>query len=201
MKLTSAEEKGNYFNLYLDDKFFLKILKETFFKCNLKLNTEYESEYLFNLINTANNDICYEKALNYISKYSKTKKELKDYLLKKSFTEENADFAISKLEKYNFINDKLYAESFIKYNCSKGKKFFVYELKKKGINDNIIEEALFTLDEDTEKENAIIQAKKYLRNKEINEKSINGLYSNLSYKGFSYEIIKNALSYIKENGV
>ena len=199
MKLTSAEEKGNYYNLYLDDKFFLKILKETFFKCNLKLDKEYNEEYLLEIINKANNDICYEKALNYIAKYTKTKKELKDYLIKKAFTSENADFAINKLEEYNFVNDKLYAENYIKYNTSKGKKFFVYELKKKGINENIINEVLENYNDENELKFAITQAKKYLKNKEITEKTINGLYSNLSYKGFSFENIKNALKYIKDN--
>ena len=58
------------------------------------------------------------------------------------------------------------------------------QLLKKGISKNIIDEKIDAIDEMQEKESALVLAEKYMKNKEINQKSLNGLYGYLSRKGF-----------------
>ena len=197
-KITQVEEKGkNFYNIYVDGEFFLKILKETFFKCNLKVNSEISEQDLLKIIFNANNDICYNTAVNYVSIYYKTSKEIKDYLLKKGFEEETIEIAIQKLKEYNFINDFVYAENFIKYTTGKGEKYIKFQLKNKGVDEKIINELLENRDDSIELENANNMAQKYLKNKEMSDKTIKGLYTNLLGKGFSYGIIKKVCKNIK----
>jgi regulatory protein len=56
---------------------------------------------------------CFDYALKYIYRYPKTEKELRTQLYTKSYPSSDIDRTITELKKKNFINDTLFAESYI----------------------------------------------------------------------------------------
>ena len=89
-----------------------------------------------------------EKAYNFAIKYLKnikTKKDVYDYLLRKGFTDEETSEVCDYIEEVGLVDDDLYVKFFVEDSFrikNKGSKKIVYELKRKGIDDDKIDEAL-----------------------------------------------------------
>lgn len=89
-----------------------------------------------------------EKAYNYAIKYLKnikTKKDVYDYLIRKGFTDEETSEICDYIEEVGLVDDDLYVKFFVEDSFrikNKGTRKIVYELKKRGIDDEKIEEAI-----------------------------------------------------------
>ena len=146
-------------------------------------------------------------AINYLSKYSSSKKNLERILknkIRRTNIEKKEKFTlyksipeiIKKLEKNNFINDYNYATSKVNIFISNGKsKIFIKNyLFKKGIDENLSAEIFAQLNEEDsnwEIKSARIFARKknFQKNNKNNEKNL----SKMARAGFSYEIAKKIL--------
>lgn len=131
---------------------------------------------------------------------NKTRKELKDKLTLKDLPEDIIEETLEKLAELKYINDEHYAESFVysKQNFgSKGKGAIRQELRRKGVDNEIIETTLEAVSDDDERERAIELVKKKLhstRNLDRQKRS-NRLVGMLSRKGYAGNIV---FSVVKE---
>ena len=146
-------------------------------------------------------------AINYLSKYSSSKKNLERILknkIRRTNIEKKEKFilyksipeVLKKLEKNNFINDYNYATSKVNIFISNGKsKIFIKNyLYKKGIDEKLSSEIFAELNEkdsNWEIKSARIFARKknFQKNNKNNEKNL----SKMARAGFSYEIAKKIL--------
>jgi regulatory protein len=65
---------------------------------------------------------CFDYALKYIYRYPKTEKELKIQLYTKGYNTKDIDRTIVELKKKNYVNDEMFAESYIRSEVvNKGK--------------------------------------------------------------------------------
>ena len=193
--------RGDRYSIYCDDVFFMQIETEILVKNKLKLGQELSEEQAQNLKLQNGDYASFDKALSYLEKGMKTQKGIRDYLKKKGYLDESIDKAIEKLIEYGYINDELFAESYINTYCNiKGKQKIKFELIAKGIDKQIIEQKLEDLLDEDEQINACFAlAKKYLKNKVIDEKTYQKLCAHLVSKGFSYDTIsKVAKESLKE---
>lgn len=88
---------------------------------------------------------CLDYALKYIYRFPKTEKELKIKLLQKWFSNDEANKTLEILKSKNFVNDKLFAESYITSEISKKWKppiSIIQKLKFKWIDSDIINSVL-----------------------------------------------------------
>ncbi len=192
--LKIQEKNKERCNLFVDGTFFSGISLETVIKFHLKKDLEISRDELDNVILEAERLRAFDKALEYVSKLSKTKRQVKDYLIKKGFSEDISWQAIDKLKEYGYIDDIDYARRFIEYNSKKqGIKLLQYKLMQKGIKKEDIEKACSDIDVPF-KENATLIAQKYMKNKEKTRENIAKAYRYLVGKGFSYDEIEYALS-------
>lgn len=201
MKITKLEvqkKNKNRVNLYLDEEFYCGLSLEAVVKYNLKVGQEIEEQKLEFLQTDSEREIAQNKAISYISKYQKTEKELKDYLIKKGFDEEIVLEVIKKLKEYSFVDDDIYAKNFIKSKSKKsGKRKLSFELKKRGIDENLINENIKEYVDDSE--TILPLCEKYLKNKPRDYKTKQKAYRFLSSRGFVSEDIIRALNkYFKE---
>jgi regulatory protein len=195
-------------NLYLDGEYSLSLSAELIVKFGIKVGQSLDIENLKEIINEDNIKLAFNKALLYITRCSKSKKEVKDYLIKRDFDEECVQAVMNKLEGYNFINDNTYAGSFVNSNKSRkaiSRKELEYKMKQKGIDSEKIEKAIeenYSYDEEIEACKKLLAKyfQKYSR-KEENEYMVkNKTFAALYNKGFNIEIIEKALSiYLEEN--
>jgi regulatory protein len=154
----------------------------------------------------------FEKYLNnsyhFLSIRSRSEKEMRDYLTKKSASGEIIEAVILHLKEHNFLNDETFARSFVLSRARlnpKGKVLLKIELRQKGISDDIIQNVLAEVQEEIPDE--LAQAKSLIakRMDRLKGASKNEIYSKvggfLSRRGFSWQIVKKAIDDSLENRV
>jgi len=148
-----------------------------------------------------------ELALWYLSKSARTQKEIEDRLGRKEYSPDDIKYAIGRLKTLEFIDDAKYAESFIrnaKLGKPKGKHRIRLELIRKGVDKELIEQALeggFGEDEQEELINSA--AKSYLKKCASlpKEKIYNRLMGFLLRRGFDYDKVSRYVkALLKEQG-
>lgn len=74
---------------------------------------------------------------------NRSKKELKDYLLKKGFSCDDTDEVILAFEEAGYLSDSEYAQQFFRYGFRKGwgKSRIFRELSKRGVDSSLIDDA------------------------------------------------------------
>ena len=191
--LTVQTKNKNRCNLFLDGEFFAGISTETAMKNRLKVGMEVDERFISSVILEIEKNQALIKATEYITKYLKTKYQVKDYLVRKGYSEEIAWYCVDKLKEYNYIDDLEYSKRFIESQAkNNGKKMLEYKLMMKGVKKQDIFDAYSGV-EINEKENARLIADKYLKNKERTLENKAKAYRYLSGKGFSYEEISSVL--------
>lgn len=184
-------------NLFLDGEYYTSVTLETVMKNRLKVGLEIEKDKLAEIITENEKAEALNKAVGYISKYLKTKREIKDYLLRKGYSEEVAWYCIDKLKEYGYVNDQEYSKRFIESNSkNQGKRLLEYKLMMKGVKKEDIGAAYENAEIDA-KENAKAIAEKHLKNKEITSENLAKTYRYLIGKGFSYEEASYAIDQMK----
>lgn len=194
--------RGDRYSLFIDGNYTGAFEAEILAKNKLKSNEEISPEDL-QRIKIENGDYAsFDRALSLLEKSMKTEKGVREYLSQKGYPDECIERSVEKLKEYGYINDEFFAESYIKsYSGSKGSKKIKYELINKGVDKQIIEEKLSELiDEDEAYETCKTLAKKYLKNKKIDEKTRNKLSNHLVSKGFSYDNISKVVREVLKEG-
>lgn len=204
-KITGIEiqkRNKNRVNLYVDNEYLLSLQAELVYKYNLSKNQEIDEEKLLEIARADDYEKAKNKALNSLSKVEKSEKKIREKL-SADFDEEVIEEVVEFLKKHELVDDERFAEMIVSNDLKfkrVGKNRIKQNLYTKGIKREYIESAISDIDSDVELENAIYLAKKRLpriKDKDIN-KVKNKLYQHLSYKGFSYDIIKSAIREVLE---
>ncbi|MDO5011514.1 MAG: recombination regulator RecX [Intestinibacter bartlettii] len=197
-KIESQKKRDDRVNIYVDEKFFMAIYKELVFTFNLKKGQEIDPNYLKSILDDEMYMKAKNKALSILSKASQSEKQIKQKLAK-DYEEDTIDRVIEFLQKYKFVDDEDLASRIVNTNVNLnkyGKNKIKQNLYNKGIDKNIIENAIDDIDTDKEFENALYLGKKrYDRLKnEDPRKAYQKIGNHLAYKGFNYDIIKKVLN-------
>ena len=203
-KIESQKKHKDRVNIFIDDEFAFGCDGELLYKFSLNKGFSIDKEKIIKIIREEEFIKCKSYCLNVVSRGLKTEKEIRNKLYEKSYDEDIVDRAIDFLKEYEFINDERYALMFSKDKILRsGRRKIEYDLKRKGVDDNIIECSLNSIDEEVELNNAKNTAlKKYnlLKNKESDERKIyNKLSTYLLGKGYEYSLIKKVVSNILSN--
>ncbi len=182
-------------SIYLDNQFYCGLELETVMRHRLKIGQEIDPDELDTIQLDSERVKALDKALNFVSRSKKTKKEVKDYLAKKGYTEQTVESVIAKMEDYRFIADDDYSFDYAKsYSKTKGKRLIEMELRRKGISESDMKEAIESIGDETE--SAVKMAEKYLKSKQKTKENILKCYKYLLSKGFDYETAKSAVGKI-----
>ena len=150
MKITKYKKIKNKYKVYIDND-EIDLYENIILKYNLLLKKEITEIELKNIKNDNEKEEIYEKALSYINIKMRSKKEIKKYLQKKNYSEEDISNTINKLEKSGFLNDEQYTKSFImdKINLSNdGPNKIKYLLINEGIDEDLINKYIDELDKE-----------------------------------------------------
>mgnify|MGYP004558380907 FL=1 len=178
-------------NVYLDNAFYCGLELETVMRYRLKAGDDIEKERLDEIQSDSETARAFDKALSFISLSKKTKKQVRDYLTKKGYTDKTIDRALEKMQSYAFIDDEDYARDYARsVAANKGKRLIALELKRKGVSDADASAALDELGDELPSATAV--AEKYAKNKEKNRENLLKCYKYLLSKGFSYDTAKQA---------
>lgn len=197
MQITEIKKigRGDRYSIFIDGVFDGTLEAEILVKHKLKTGDEIGEEQ-WRQIKLENGKLsAFSRAVGYIEKSLKTQKQLQTYLKEKGFLQESIDDAVQKLKEYGYIDDKVYAENYIKtYKDKKGKIKLKFDLLSKGVAADVIEEALQEfVDEDEQYAACEKLLKKYVKNKPQDVKLKSKAYAHLFSKGFSGDIISRAI--------
>lgn len=127
-------------------------------------------------------------AFRYLSYRSRTVFEMKSYMQKKHYDEEIINFAISYLKDLGYLDDHKYCADYLAYQVKykpKSKFAFGYDLKRKGIRESIISDALMIYEDD---DLAIESVKNKIRQWQNFDETVfkKKVMNFLRYRGFDY---------------
>lgn len=138
-----------------------------------------------------------------LGKSDKTKKELSDKLRLKGYPDEVIEVVIQKIINDGYVNDENYTENFVRSRTTyrkQGRNAISSELRRKGVSDEVISEALEGITDDDERVNAksLVESKVFSTRNLESQKRVNRLVGMLARKGYSigmaYEVVNEVLS-------
>ncbi|MBI3815577.1 MAG: regulatory protein RecX [Nitrospinae bacterium] len=136
-------------------------------------------------------------AYRFLSYRPRSRKETEKKLREKKFSQEIIKKTIDFLEDNKYINDREFTLNWIRYrmeNRPLGRASLEYELRKKGISSDLIEESLGEIYGDGFDEYEI--AVKMAEKKMVSLKDKRKLSGYLQRKGFSYDTIERVIENI-----
>ena len=204
-----VKKKNDMYNIVLEDGTVLVAHQNLILKYDLLIKKSITNE-LRNIIEEENlTYIAYNIALKYISNKMRTKKEIKEYLLKKEVDETIANNVIEMLENDSYIKDETYAVAFIndKINLSNdGPNKILRELVDKGIDQSIAFSKIEIFDKEAQKEKIKMIADKLIKNNKTKSTYFlkNKIIEYLSNLGYDKSLILDAInniSFVENNNI
>lgn len=185
--------KTNRYHVYVDEEWFGIFLDETLAMQHLRTNQEIEDEKMLEIKKENDERISFALATSYMEKYVTSEKGIRDYLKKKAFADEIIDRTVEKLKSYGFVDDEKFAKNYFEsMSAGKGKRAIANKLRQKGISKEIVDDLLENVDDDSQLENAISLAKKFLKNRQNASNLPNKCLAHLIYKGYDYSVAQKA---------
>lgn len=133
---------------------------------------------------------------------ARSRAELRQALLRKEIDEDVADAVLRKFVDAGLVDDAEFAEAWVserQRNQGLGRKALGYELRRKGVAEHLVAEALSTVDADSEEERARELVRRKLRSINVDdpEKRLRRLVGMLARKGYSegmaFRVVKDEL--------
>jgi len=141
----------------------------------------------------------FSKALKYLAIKPRSRKELNDKLKDKKFSLEVVENILKKIDELGYLNDEDFAKSFLelKKSMGKGKIFIARELKRKGVDEEIIKGVLSRFYSETDEHEIAktLAQKKFPNYPELKPRETIKLKNLLFQRGFSWEIIDKFLTF------
>lgn len=183
-------------SLYIDGEYFSGAQKIVLLTENLHVGDFVDDKKLSDILAESEYDACFQKASSYVLKGGHTIKQVAGYLKNKGFDGKIIAKVIDKLEEYGYLDDGLFAKTYVELKSQKhGKRLLEVELKQKGVSDKDIAAAIDCVkDED---ETAYAVAKKYLKGKPLDIQLKQKCFRYVLSKGFSYDSAKFAVDKIE----
>lgn len=195
--ITPQVKDGTRCNIELDGRFFCGMKLETVMRHRLKVGMRVTEEELSAMQLESEKRTALDKALHHIASSMRTEKEVRDFLRRKGYLDDVSSYVVEKMEEYGFLDDRAYAAEYAQSaGKRKGRRLIAAELRRKGVGEEEIGQAVDLLEGEEESAKAVLE--KYLRGKELNQKTLQKAFSYLLGKGYDYETARSALRALGE---
>lgn len=194
-KITGIEPQArhaNRFNLYVDNKFYAGLSELV--AARLRVGQELSDADLAAIEQDEQLEDAHEKALRFLEPRPRSTAEVRDQLRKKKFAPEIVDTVIERLTSAGLLDDAAFAKYWVENREEfrpRAGRALRYELKRKGLPDDAIQEAVTHVDESESAYRAgLAKARRFrdLEYREFREK----IGAFLLRRGFSYEVARQA---------
>jgi len=193
-EITAQSRNPNRVNIFLDGEFSFSLSRLV--AAWLEPGKVLNQEQIDDLVERDTKEKILQAALKLVDYRPRTENELREKLSKKGFDEEKIEGVVEKLRESKVIQDNRFAESWVENRNEfhpRSRRLIMYELKSKGINEEVIEEALKNSAND---EVLAINAARKLKNRysglewPVFQKKTS---AHLLRKGFSYDVVSSTV--------
>ncbi len=200
MKLSVKQGKANKIHIYVDDEYRATVDSDYWYSEKYRNLKEINEEELTELLDSVSFRRAYNKGLDFLSRRPYGTKELIKKLCEKGHEKDASQKACERLTELGLLNDEEYAR-ILSNDLLERKSYSIKRIKQelafRGIDREIIENTVDSLDNDPQKSIIMLVKKKYI-NKLNDEKGKKRTVDALLRLGYSYSDIKNALNTISE---
>lgn len=184
--------------IYIDDEYAFSLSAEIVYKEKLEINQVVDVNKLVKLSMEDEFMKCKSSALKIVERSYKTETEIEKKLMLKEYSRESIDRTIEFLREYNLINDEMFVKMYIKDKYkTQGKNKIKYNLKRKGISDELINIELASINDEESKIGAVLLVEKKYRELSRREsdkyKITQKLNRFLISKGYNYDLAKTVI--------
>lgn len=191
-KLEAQKKNPRRISVYLDGEYAFGLERIT--AAWLQVGQVLTEEKINHLKLQDSVESAYQRALLYQGQREHSQHEIRQYLVGKGYEPELIDNVINRLTDNGSLNNERFARLWVDNRSTyrpRSHRAIAYELKQKGLSEDVIQNALSTAEPDEEL--ALKIAEKYaprLLNLEW-QKFYEKLGGHLARKGFSYNVIKS----------
>ena len=142
-------------------------------------------------------DLTFERAVALLARREHSQKELSRKLAQKGFAKEAIEQTLKKLILYDLQSDQRFAESYVRSRklSGVGPRRIAIELSMRGVQDGLIDSAIYHEDNHWQAELTQVWEKKFdNKDQTVNKKTLEKEYRFLLQRGFDPEQIRRLLS-------
>lgn len=180
----------NRVNVYLEGEFAFGLAAIE--AARLQVGQMLSDDEIINLKKKDEIEKAHERALNFLSYRPRSKAEIRRKLYKKDFEDDVIDIVIERLMRAGLLDDREFARYWVDNRTQfnpRGLRGLRYELRQKGVADDIIDNALATVDVEAAARKAASAGARRLSRYEPREFR-RKLKAYLARRGFSYSVIR-----------
>ncbi|NMA67336.1 MAG: regulatory protein RecX [Clostridiaceae bacterium] len=202
MVITSIEhvKDKKMLRIFIDDMYAFSIPHNEYLQNPLSENEEITEEQVKYIRENVLVRAARERAVRFLYSRDRSEEEVINKLIFKGFDKDVAKNAAQSLKAIGYIDDNRYARRYLTERIrlkSLSKKALQMELKRKGISDEIIDEALSEFEIEDE-EVAYRAAKKKFSKYDIEDKKVQlRIMRFLAHRGFSTETVRKVIKYLQ----
>ena len=179
--------------VYIDGEFAVKLDTRTLLENRVDVGKELDDEELRGLISLSNERRAKEKALWLISYRSHSKKELRDKM-RRTCDPDATEKAVERMGELGLVDDESFARAYagkLIFEKKMSKRAAVFELRRKGIDSETIDEVLGEIDVDYQQQIIDIIERRYphIEDEKIRRRAV----AALQRLGYGWEDIRSAL--------
>lgn len=200
MKLSIKEGNAKKIHIYIDDEYRATVDSDYWYSEKCRNYKEINEEELTELLDAVSFRRAYNKGLDLLSRRPHGTRELIKKLCEKGHEKGAAEKACDRLSELGLLNDEEFARMLANELYERkgyGIKRIKQELIFRGLDREIAENAIESLDIDTQTRIILVIKKKYF-NKIDDEKGRKRAIDGLMRLGYSYSDIKTALNSISD---
>lgn len=204
-KIEIQKRNKDRVNVYINEEFAFACSAELVYRYNIAKDKNVNVDYLNDIIKEDNYIKCKATALKTLEKTHKTQSQMSLKLLEKGYDEKTISKTIDFLKQYDFIDDEKFIEMYIKDKLrDNGRNRIKYDLIKKGISEEKINEKFSYINNTVEKQVAFkLAEKKYnliIKNERDYRKIHKKIGDYLIRKGYNLDIVSGILNDVIKKG-
>jgi regulatory protein len=185
--LKAQKKNPHRVNVHLDGEFAFGLAR--IIAAWLKVGQELSNHKITELLAQDAEELAYQRALKLIAYRPRSETEIRNNLLKHKVSDHVISSTLARLREASLVDDRAFGRAWVENRTEfrpRGKFALRYELRKKGIEEEFIDEILESVDEEHLAYQASIKKCRQLKNldeKEFKKK----LLAFLSRRGFDYD--------------
>ncbi|WP_416198449.1 MAG: Regulatory protein RecX [Sporanaerobacter sp.] len=202
MKISKIESQKNKnrVNVYIDGNFTFGIDIEILYKYSLEVDMEIDEDFIKDVLQGEEQNKANNYALNLLSYRWRSEHEIRNSMNSKGYSQDTIDNTIKFLKEQELIDDRRFAESFIKDKIN-FRDWGSYRLKQelflKGISKDIVDDIIEEYCDDEFERAMNLASKKITSYKNEDKNTIyRKLGGYLQRKGYSYDVVSKVLKEI-----